>query len=115
MTATQPQELQIINYAYESLISTDGEGEERPWLAESWEIGDDGASVVFQLKDGVTFHDGTPFNADAVIWNLDRYFKNDSPQFEPQGAGISRARAPLVGERGPAAGGDHRLLGRSVC
>ena len=34
------------------------------------------------------------FNADAVIWNLDRYFKNDSPQFEPPGAGIiARARA----------------------
>ena len=32
-----------------------------------------------------------------MIWNLDRYFKNDSPQFEAQGAGISRARAPLVG------------------
>jgi peptide/nickel transport system substrate-binding protein len=27
-------------------------------------------------------HDGTDFNADAVFWNLDRYFKNDSPQFE---------------------------------
>jgi peptide/nickel transport system substrate-binding protein len=36
----------------------------------------------FRLRRGVTFHDGTPFNADAVIWNMDRYFRNDSPQFE---------------------------------
>ncbi len=42
------------------------------------------------------FHDGTAFDADAVIWNLDRYFKSDSPQYEPPAAGISRARAPLL-------------------
>jgi ABC-type transport system substrate-binding protein len=41
----------------------------------------------------VKFRDGTDFNADVVIWNLDRYFKNDSPQFDPSSAGISRARA----------------------
>ncbi|MGH1572952.1 ABC transporter substrate-binding protein [Methylobacterium sp. P31] len=69
-----------------------------PALAESWEQDpNDKAAWTFHLRQGVKFHDGTPFNADAVIWNLDRYFKNDSPQFEAQGAGISRARAPLVG------------------
>src|ERR1044071_7639240 len=69
-----------------------------PGLAERWEQDpNDKAVWTFHLRQGVKFHDGTPFNADAVIWNLDRYFKNDSPQFEPQGAGISRARAPLVG------------------
>src|SRR6202048_311136 len=38
---------------------------------------------VFYLRRGVKFHDGSDFNADAVIWNLDRYFKTDSPQVEP--------------------------------
>ena len=37
------------------------------------------------------------FNADAVVWNLDRYFKNDSLQFEPAGAGMTRARVPVMG------------------
>ncbi|WP_159500525.1 ABC transporter substrate-binding protein [Microbacterium sp. 18062] len=70
MTANQPQELQVITYAYESLIYTDGEGEEFPWLAESWEIGEDGKSVTFELKEGVTFHDGTEFDAAVAAANI---------------------------------------------
>src|SRR3954453_15026861 len=38
----------------------------RPGLAESWEISDDGLVYTFKLRQGVTFHDGEPFNADAV-------------------------------------------------
>lgn len=70
MSATQPQEIQIVTYAYESLIYTDSEGEESPWLAESWELGDDGTSVTFELKDGVTFHDGTEFTAEVAAANI---------------------------------------------
>ncbi|RVU18047.1 ABC transporter substrate-binding protein [Methylobacterium oryzihabitans] len=69
----------------------------RPGLAESWEQAPgDTKTWIFHLRRGVTFHDGTPFDADAVIWNLDRYFKPDSPQHEPAAAGITRARAPIV-------------------
>lgn len=68
----------------------------RPGLAEKWEQLPDKKTWVFHLRRGVKFHDGTDFNADAVIWNLDRYFKNDSPQFEPPAAGISRARVPIM-------------------
>jgi peptide/nickel transport system substrate-binding protein len=70
----------------------------RPGLASSYEqAGDDKKTWIFHLRRGVRFHDGTEFNADAVVWNLDRFFKNDSPQFEPPAAGISRARVPLMG------------------
>jgi ABC-type transport system substrate-binding protein len=69
----------------------------RPGLAENYEqVLDDKKTWIFHLRRGVTFHDGTDFNADVVIWNLDRYFKNDSAQFEPAGAGITRARVPIL-------------------
>jgi peptide/nickel transport system substrate-binding protein len=39
----------------------------RPGLAESWEISEDGLVYTFNLRQGVKFHDGAPFNADAVV------------------------------------------------
>ena len=69
----------------------------RPGLAERYEqAADDKKTWIFHLRRGVKFHDGTDFNADAVIWNLDRYFKNDSPQFEPPASGMTRARVPIM-------------------
>ncbi|MGO1506845.1 MAG: ABC transporter substrate-binding protein, partial [Microbacterium sp.] len=70
MTATQPQEIQINTYAYEKLIYTDAEGGQTPWLAESWELGDDGKSVTFELTEGATFHDGTEFTAEVAAANI---------------------------------------------
>jgi peptide/nickel transport system substrate-binding protein len=43
-----------------------------PWLARSWEVGADGKSYTFHLRDDVTFHDGTRFDAAAVKFNFDR-------------------------------------------
>ncbi|WP_375408386.1 ABC transporter substrate-binding protein [uncultured Methylobacterium sp.] len=79
------------------LTRTDRPAGLRPGLAERWEQStENGKTWIFHLRRGVTFHDGTPFDADAVIWNLDRYFKADSPHYELQGAGITRARASLL-------------------
>ncbi len=43
-----------------------------PGLAESWTLSSDKLKWTFKLRRGVTFHDGTPFNAEAVKFNLDR-------------------------------------------
>ena len=66
-----------------------------PGLAEKWEqAADDKKTWIFHLRRGVKFHDGTDFTADAVIWNLDRYFKKDSTAIRAAGVGhLPRARA----------------------
>jgi peptide/nickel transport system substrate-binding protein len=58
---------------YDSLVRIDETGKFIPWLATKWEPAPDGKSVTFTLRDDVTFHDGTKFDADAVKWNIDRY------------------------------------------
>jgi len=61
-----------IMQACETLVINDGTGTFVPGLAESWEMSDDGLSLTLHLREGVLFHDGTPFNAEAVKYNLDR-------------------------------------------
>ncbi|WP_424140050.1 ABC transporter substrate-binding protein [Roseomonas chloroacetimidivorans] len=39
---------------------------------------------IFELRRDVTFHDGSAFNADAVIWNIEKILKTDAPQYDPQ-------------------------------
>jgi len=80
------------------LTRTDRLAALRPGLAEKWEQDPaDSKTWIFHLRRGVKFHDGTDFNADAVIWNLDRYFNSESPQFEPPSSAMSRARVPVMG------------------
>ncbi len=55
-----------------------------PGLAKSWSVSDDGLTWTLQLEEGVTFHDGTPFNAEAVKWNFDRWRFTDHPQHFPE-------------------------------
>jgi peptide/nickel transport system substrate-binding protein len=69
------ESLRVIDQIYESLVSLKpGTTELEPGLAKSWEISDDGLSYTFTLQDGVTFHDGEPFNAEAVCFNYDRWY-----------------------------------------
>jgi peptide/nickel transport system substrate-binding protein len=57
---------------YDTLVAQDKDGAFHPFLAESWEISPDGLTYTFKLRQDVTFHDGTPFNAQAVVRNLER-------------------------------------------
>lgn len=58
-------------YALEGLVELNEDGEIVPWLAESWDVSEDGLIYTFKLREGVEFHDGTPFNAEAVAFVFD--------------------------------------------
>ena len=64
--------VQINKVIFESLIQLDPGGVARPLLATSWETSPDGKTWTFKLHDGVKFHDGTAFDAQAVKFTLDR-------------------------------------------
>ncbi|GGK16980.1 glutathione ABC transporter substrate-binding protein [Caldalkalibacillus thermarum] len=61
----------VTSQIYETLFVRDKNGEIQPWLAESYEQVDD-VTWHFKLREGITFSDGTPFNAEAVKVNLER-------------------------------------------
>jgi peptide/nickel transport system substrate-binding protein len=68
-----------------------------PGLATSWAAdAADKTKWIFNLRDGVKFHDGSDFNADAVVWNLDKLLKNDAPQFDPRQSAQGKSRIPAV-------------------
>lgn len=68
-----------------------------PALAESWQIDPaDPKRWIFKLRPGVTFHDGSPFNADAAIWNLDSIFKSDAPQYNSQRSAAIKFRLSSI-------------------
>ncbi|MBM3303379.1 MAG: ABC transporter substrate-binding protein, partial [Deltaproteobacteria bacterium] len=46
--------------------------EMKPWLATDWDFSEDGRTTTFHLRKDVKFQDGTPFNAEAVKYNLER-------------------------------------------
>ncbi|MCG2842442.1 ABC transporter substrate-binding protein [Sandaracinobacter sp. RS1-74] len=56
---------------YDALVYQDEAGNISPWLAKSWSISPDGKTYTFHLRDDVTFSDGTRFNAEAVLLNLE--------------------------------------------
>lgn len=94
-------EEQFIAQIFEPLIAADEHGDVYPGLATSWSVSDDDLCWTFQLRQGVTFHDGTAFDAAAVKFTFDSIV---DPELGSQGA---------VDILGPYAGtevlGDHEV------
>jgi peptide/nickel transport system substrate-binding protein len=82
---------QVQGQIFDTLVAFDADGNIVPNLAKSWEISDDGLEVTFVLQEGVTFHDGTPLNAEAVKFTFDRFI--DEATGNPSKASIG----PLTG------------------
>ena len=73
--ASDGETFRVARQIFEGLVGTEpGTADPAPLLATEWEGSDDGLSYTFTLRDDVTFHDGEPFNAEAVCANFDRWF-----------------------------------------
>jgi len=70
---TDGESITVMNNIFEGLIRyKPGTTELEPWLAEKWDVSTDGKVFTFYLRKGVKFHDGTDFNADAVVFSFER-------------------------------------------
>ena len=81
-TRTTWPSIRNVRPLYDSLLAVDDNDNLLPHLATSWEISEDGLEYTFMLREGVMFHDGTPWNADAVIFNIQRQI--DDPDARSQ-------------------------------
>ncbi|NOZ27000.1 MAG: ABC transporter substrate-binding protein [Chloroflexi bacterium] len=77
--ATDGESWRVICEVMEPLVRLEGTSTKPiPWLAESWET-EDSQTWTFHLRKGVKFHNGDPFNAEVVKWNIDRWRDPDNP------------------------------------
>jgi len=86
--ATDGETFRVTRQLFEGLLEAgEGSAQPEPGLAESWEPSEDGLSYTFKLREGVTFHDGTDFNADAVCFNFDRWYNFEGLAQSPAASG----------------------------
>jgi len=83
---TDGNSFMVCDNIYEALVFYADESTAlEPGLAESWDISPDGKTYTFHLRKGVKFHDGTPFNADAVVFSIGRMMKERNVKFNGKG------------------------------
>lgn len=71
---TDGESLKVTENIYDTLLDYEEDSTEvKPALATEWNVSDDSLVYTFKLKEGVKFHDGTDFNAEAVVFNFERW------------------------------------------
>jgi len=74
--------IMMADYAFDGLVRYEGNSLKiGPALATSWATSEDGLTWTFKLRPGVKFHDGTPFNADAVVFSFERQRDPQNPYY----------------------------------
>lgn len=71
--------VQYFNAVFDTLVRQDGDGTLVPGLATEWAYDDARTTLTLTLRDDVTFTDGTPFNADAVVANIENFQASSTP------------------------------------
>lgn len=78
--ASDGESIKVCYLIYEGLVRfKPGTTSVEPCLATRWRTSSDGLTWIFNLRKGVKFHDGTPFNADAVVFTFKRLIDKDNP------------------------------------
>jgi peptide/nickel transport system substrate-binding protein len=82
--AADIESLEVAEQVFGRLVRfSAGHPEPEPDLATRWQVSADGTVWTFDLRPGVVFHDGTPFDADAVVFSFERQLLSDHPAHEP--------------------------------
>ncbi|MFT7060091.1 MAG: ABC-type transport system substrate-binding protein, partial [Pseudorhodobacter sp.] len=95
--------MRFIGYTvYDSLIEWDLTSADKPsvlipGLATEWSVDPaDTTKWTFKIREGVTFHDGSPLTAEVIVWNLDKLLVETSEQYDPRQAAQGKSRIPAV-------------------
>ncbi|MGJ7911603.1 ABC transporter substrate-binding protein [Neobacillus sp. LXY-1] len=82
ITTTEGETFKVTDNIFENLVNYgDQDTTIHPGLAESWEVSADSLTYTFKLRQGVKFHDGTAFNAEAVVFNFNRWMNGNEDKF----------------------------------
>jgi ABC-type transport system substrate-binding protein len=87
---------------YDALINWDLSSADKPstltpGLATEWRVDPaDTTKWTFKIREGVKFHDGSTFDASAVVWNLDKLLVDTAPHYDPRQAAQGKSRIPAV-------------------
>ena len=69
---------QVLRYMlFMPLVQLDDELQYQPYMADSMALSEDGLSLMFRVREGLTWHDGTPVTADDVVWSVETYRNPD--------------------------------------
>ncbi len=75
------EDAKVVQSLYDTLVTYKGDSVDLEGkLAERWSWSSDGKTLTFELRKGVAFHDGTPLDAEAVVFTFERFLKPDHPQ-----------------------------------
>lgn len=85
-TVSTSQEIPRVMYhnVFEGLVRFDESGEIVPALAETWTTSDDGLTWTFEVREGVSFHDGSPLTLDDVVAKFERAMDPESGHTHPE-------------------------------
>lgn len=72
IAASADTEIAFLNAVYDYLIDTDAGSTLIPRLASEWSVSEDGLTYTLKIREGVTFHDGSPLTVEDVLWSLNR-------------------------------------------